>query len=61
MAVSFDYVTKNWGPDMNVLVEFATAVLGKISDGSIGTVDGMAWFREEISTAVKDTAKAGCV
>ena len=57
--MSFDYVTKNWGPDMNVLlVEFATAVLGKILDGSIGTDDGMVWFREEISTAMKDGIEA---
>ena len=53
-----EYVHKHWGPGMSALEPFAEVLRTRITDGTIGTVEGMEWFRPAIATAMKKTPAA---
>ena len=55
-CTSIEYVHAHWGPGMSALEPFAEALLARISDGTIGTVEGMKWFRPAIAKAMKKTS-----
>ena len=55
---SMEYVHKHWGLGMSTFEKFAEALLTRITDGTIGTVEGMKWFRPAIATAMKKTSAA---
>ena len=40
-CTSMEYEHEHWGPGMSTLEPFAEALLTRITDGTIGTVEGM--------------------
>ena len=54
--MSMEYAHTHWGPGMSALEPFAEALLTRITDGTIGTVEGMEWFRPAIAKAMKKTS-----
>lgn len=46
-----------WGSELEVLASFAAEVLARIEDNTIGTTDGMVWFRVAISKVMPKTLR----